>query len=134
MVSLGQKLKMPKTCEKPFHKNMSFCVQKTARKKIKYWRNETILKIGLLAKAIAHAKAIAISKWSDGQFVSKIKNAKNMRKIILQEHNSCSEQKTARKNIKYWRNETILKIGHLAKAIAHAKAIVFSKWSVWIKN
>ena len=43
-------------------------------------------------------------------------------------------QKTARKNAKYSRNETILKIGHLAKAIAHAKAIAFAKLSVWVKN
>ena len=56
-------------------------------------------------------------------------------------------QKTARKNTKYSRNERILKIGHLAKAIAfvkwsghlakaiaHAKAIAFAKWSVWVKN
>ena len=40
-----------------------------------------------------------------------------MRKTILQERYSCSVQKTARKNSKYPRNETILKIGHLAKAI-----------------
>ena len=37
-------------------------------------------------------------------------------------------QKTARKNTKYSRIETILKISHFAKAIAHAK------WSVWVKN
>ena len=37
-------------------------------------------------------------------------------------------QKTAWKNTKYSRNETILKIGHLAKAID------FAKWSVWVKN
>ena len=37
-------------------------------------------------------------------------------------------QKTAAKNTKYSRNETILKIGHLAKAI------LFAKWSVWVKN
>ena len=43
-------------------------------------------------------------------------------------------QKSARKNSKYSRNETILKIGHLAKAIAHAKTIAFAKWSVWVKN
>ena len=53
-----------------------------------------------------------------------------MQNTILQEHQSCSVQKTARKRTKYWRNETILKIGHLAKAIAHAKAIAFAKWSV----
>ena len=64
----------------------------------------------------------------NGKFGSKIKNAKNMRKTILQEHWSCSVQKTARKKTKYSRNERILKIGHLAKAIAHAKL------SVWVKN
>ena len=49
-----------------------------------------------------------------------------MRKNILQEHQSCSVQKTARKNTKYSRNEIILKIGHFAKAKAHAKAIAFA--------
>jgi len=70
----------------------------------------------------------------NGQFGSKIKNAKNKRKLILQEHKSCCMQETTRKNIKYLRNVTILKIGHLAKAIAHAKAIAFAKRPVWDKN
>ena len=43
-------------------------------------------------------------------------------------------QKTARKNTKYSTHERILKIGYFAKAIAHAKAITFAKWSVWVKN
>ena len=43
-------------------------------------------------------------------------------------------EKAAAKNTEYSRNETILKIFHLAKAIAHAKAIAFAKWSVWVKN
>ena len=70
----------------------------------------------------------------NGHFGSKIKNAKNMRKTILQEQQSCSVQNTARENTKYWRNETIFKMGHLAKGIAHAKAIAFAKWSVWVKK
>ena len=37
-------------------------------------------------------------------------------------------QKTAWKNTKYSRNETILKIGHLGKAID------FARWSVWVKK
>ena len=37
-------------------------------------------------------------------------------------------KKTASKNTKYSRNETIWKIGHYAKAIAHAKSLL------WIKN
>ena len=54
-------------------------------------------------------------------FRSKIKIQKNMSKSILQIIYSSSVQKTARKDTKYSRNETILKIGHNAKAIAHAK-------------
>ena len=42
-----------------------------------------------------------------------------MSKSILQIIYGCSVQKTARKKTKYSRNETILKIGHHAKAIAH---------------
>ena len=65
MVSWSQKLKMPKTCERPFYKNIRvFFAQKNVRKNNKYWSNETILKTGHLAKAIAHTKAIAFAKWS----------------------------------------------------------------------
>ena len=59
---------------------------------------------------------------------SKIKILKNLSKSNLQIIYSCSVQKTAAKNTKYSRNETILKIGHHAKAIAHAKS------SLWVKN
>ena len=51
-----------------------------------------------------------------------------MSKSILQMISSCSVQKTAPKNTKHSRNETILKIGHHEKAIAHAKS------SLWVKN
>ena len=65
MVSLGQKLKMPKTCEKPFYKNIKVLLcKKQIEKNTKYSRNETSLKLGHLAKAIAQAKAIAFAKWS----------------------------------------------------------------------
>ena len=61
-------------------------------------------------------------------FGSKIKIPKNMSKSILQIIYSCSVQKAAPKNTKYWRNETILKIAHHAKAIARAKS------SLWVQN
>ena len=51
-----------------------------------------------------------------------------MSKSILQIIYSCSVLKTAPKNTKYSRNETILKIGH------HGKAIAFAKSSLWVKN
>ena len=65
MVNLGHKLKMPKRCEKVFYKNIVVVLpKKTALKNSKYSRNETILKIGHLAKTITHAKTIAFEKWS----------------------------------------------------------------------
>ena len=51
-----------------------------------------------------------------------------MSKSILQMISSCCVQKTAPKYTKYSRNETTLKIGH------HAKAIAFAKSSLWVKN
>ena len=57
-----------------------------------------------------------------------------MSKSILYSHWSNSVQKTARKNTKYSRSETMLKIGHLSKAIAFAWAIDFAKYSIWAKN
>ena len=51
-----------------------------------------------------------------------------MSKSILESIKNCLVQKTAPKNTKYSRNETILKIGYHAKAIAHAKS------SLWVKN
>ena len=51
-----------------------------------------------------------------------------MSKSILQIIYSYSLQKTAPKNTKYSRNESILKISHYAKAIANAKS------SLWLKN
>ena len=51
-----------------------------------------------------------------------------MSKSILQIKYICSVQKTAPKNTKYLRNESFLKIGHYAKAIAHAKS------SLWVNN
>ena len=54
-------------------------------------------------------------------FGSKIKISKNISKSIVQIIYSCSVKKNARKKTNYSRNETILKISHNAKAIAHAK-------------
>ena len=51
-----------------------------------------------------------------------------MSKSILQIIYSCSVQKIAPKNTKYSRNETILKMPHHAKVIAHAKS------SLWVKT
>ena len=59
---------------------------------------------------------------------SKINILKNVSKSILQIIWSCSVQKSAPKNTKYSRNETIWKIGHHVKAKSHAKSLL------WLKN
>ena len=120
MVSLGQKLEWPKTCQKRFYKHMrNVLCKKTAGKNTNYSRNETILKIGHLAKAIDFAKwSVWVKNWN-GQ-----KHAKNDSTSTLQ----FSVHKTPWENTNYSKNETILKIGHLTKAID------FVKWSVWIQN
>ena len=65
---------MPKTSEKQFYSNIRVVLwKKPLEKNTKYWRNKTTLKIGQLAKALAHAKPIVFAKSS---VWSKIKNAK----------------------------------------------------------
>ena len=115
----GCKIKIPKNVSKSILHNFWTCsVQKTARKNAKYWRNGSISKIGHHAKAIAHAKS---------SLCVKIKIPKNISKSILQIIYSCSVQKSARKNTKYWRNKSILKIRHPAKAIP------FAKCELWVR-
>ena len=120
MVSLAQKLKWPKTCEKRFYKHVRVVLcKKTAGKNTIYSRKTTILKIGHLAKAIDFARWPAWLKNSNGQ-----KRAKNDSTSTLELF--CA--KTAWKKTKYSRNEIILKIRNLAKAID------FAKWSDWVRN
>ena len=66
MVSLCQKLKMPKRCEKQFYDHIRVVECKKAVKKNSYYsKNESILKMaknGHNAKAIAHAKLLVRNK------------------------------------------------------------------------
>ena len=115
---------MPKTI---LQEHQSCSVQKTARKNTKYPRNEMSWKIGHLAKAIAFAKwSVCVKKLKMAKLLKKKPFYKNIRVVLC--------EKSVRKNTKYWRNETILKIGQFAKAIAHANALAFAKCSVWVKN
>ena len=62
MVSLGEKLKMPKRCDKKLYKHIRLVLcKKRLQKAANIFRNETILKIG---KNGHYAKAIAFAKWS----------------------------------------------------------------------
>ena len=61
-------------------------------------------------------------------FGSKIKIPKNMSKSILQIISSCSVQKTAPKNTKYSRKESIWKLGHPAcKGYSPCKFLTLGK-------
>ena len=92
----------------------SSSVQKTAGKNTKFSRIETILKIDNRAKAIYSPCKIHTL----GQKLKLQKHVKIHSTNLLQFF--CA--KSAGKNNKYSKNETILKIGHHAKAIAHAKS------------
>ena len=68
MVSLCQKFKSRKTCEKRFYKHVRVVLcKKPLEKTTKYSRNETSLKIGHLAKTINFAKWSVWVKTSNGQ-------------------------------------------------------------------
>ena len=104
----GSKVKIPQNMSKSILQIIYSCsVQKTAPKNTKYSRNESILKIGHHAcKGYSPCKILTLAQ--------KLKFQKNMSKSILQIIYSCSVQKSAPKNTKYSRNESILKIGHHA--------------------
>ena len=116
----GSKIEIPKNMPKSILQIIEICsVKKTAPRNNKYSRNKTILKMGHHAKAIAHAKS---SLWV------KNSNSKKHDKIHSTNHLQLFCAKNRSKNTKYLRNESFLKIGHHAKAIAHAKS------SLWVKN
>ena len=105
----GSKIKIPKKkMSKSILQITSSCsLQKTAPKNTKYSRIGSILKIGHHAcKGYSPCKILTLAQ--------KLKFQKNMSKSILQITSSCSLQKTAPKNTKYSRIESILKIGHHA--------------------
>ena len=103
----GSKIKIPKNMSKSILQMISSCsVEKTAPKNTKYSRNESILKIGHHAcKGYSSCKIVTLPQKLKFQ-----KTSKSIVEIIW----SCSVQKTAPKNTKYSRNESILKIGHHA--------------------
>ena len=105
----------------------SCSVQKTAPKNIKYSRNESILKIGHHAcKGYSPCKILTLAQKLKFQKTCQNPFYKSFRVVLC--------KKTATKNTKYLRNESILNIGHVAKGMAHAKAIAFAKWLFGVKS
>ena len=115
-LTLAQKLKFQKTCQHPFYKSFTVVLcKKLLQKTLNSREMRAFLKSGIMhAKAIAHAKS---SLW--------LTNI--MSKSILQIIYSCSVQKTAPKNTKYSRNESILKIGyHAGKGYSPCKILTLA--------
>ena len=109
---MGHELKKPEHTPKPILPEHYGCsVQNVARKNPKYSRNDTILKIAYLAKAVAQKK---LYRLQNGQFGSKVVNLKNMPKSILPDHYSCSVQTTVQEKKKHQILGEIRKIGRLA--------------------
>ena len=83
----------------------SCSVKKPAPKRTKYSRNESILKIGHHAcKGYSPCKIPTLAKKFKFQKTCQHPFYKSFRVVLC--------QKTAPKNTKYWRNESILKISH----------------------
>ena len=122
ILTLAQKLKFQKICQNSFYKSFGVVLcKKTALKNTKYSRNESILKIGHHAcKGYSPCKILTLAQ--------KLKFQKICQNSFYKSFGVVLCKKTALKNTKYSRNESILKISHHAKAIAHAKS------SLWLKN
>ena len=119
ILTLGQKLKLKKTYENPFYNSSGVVLCK-----IPLQKTLNIREIRPFGKS-AHNRR---QPMQNPDFGSKTKIAENISKSILQIIWSCSVQKAASKNTKKSRSKIILKIGHNAKARAHAKC-----W-LWVKT
>ena len=122
MVSLDQKLKIPKTCEKQFNNNIIVDLWKKGIEKTpNIGQVGQFLKIGHLAKTLAHAKAIVLMQ--NGQLKVKIKKCqkheKNPSTVTLQLF--CAKNRSKKHQIlEKW--DRVLKIGHLEKGLRLCKA------------
>ena len=93
MVSLGQKLKMPKTCDNTLYKHIRLVLfKKRLQKAANIWEMRPFWKLAKMASMQ--------SLWplQSGQFRPKIKFAKSMRKTAVEAHYICIMQKTAPNN------------------------------------
>ena len=127
MVSLGHKIKNTEKIAKWYlKKNNRVVLRKKQLEKTPNIREMRQFRISVFCTGLSSCKRLQPLK--NGRSGSKIQNKERMPKTILQQHQTCSAEKTNQKNTKSSKTDTILKIGHVAKAIA------FAKWSAWVKN
>ena len=93
MVSLGEKIKLLKTCEKRLYNHIMVALCKKGKEK-----TANIGEMRGFSKLAKKATRQRLQPLQNGQFGSKKKIAKNMRKTTLQSHYTCSMQKTDRTN------------------------------------
>ena len=118
----GSKIKIPKNMSKSFLQIISSCsLQKTAQKKTKYSRNESILKIGHHAckgyspcKILTLVKKLKFQKTCQNPFYTSFR-------VVL-----CKKLLQKTRNIRQFRAFWKSTIMH-AKAIAHAKSLLLLK-------
>ena len=128
ILTLAEKLKFQKTCQNPFCKPFRVVfVQKTAPRNIKYSRNESILKDGHhTCKGYSPCKILTLAQ--------KLKFQKTCQNPFYKSFTVVLCKKPLQKNIKYSRNESMLKIGHyackgysLCKVLTLAQKLKFQK-------
>ena len=126
----GSKIKIPKNMSKSILQIISSrSVQKTAPKKTKYFRNESILKISHHAcKGSSPCKILTLAQ--------KIKFKKTCQNPFYKSFRVVLCKQNTPKNTKYSRKESILKIGHHAckgyspcKILTLAQKLKFQKTS-----
>ena len=126
----GSKIKIPKNMSKSILQIISSrSVQKTAPKNTKYSRNESILKIG-------HHACKGCSPYKILTLAQKLKFQKTCQNPFCKSFRVVLWKKPLQKNTTYWRNESILKIGHHAckgyspcKILTLAQKLKFQKTS-----
>ena len=124
-------LKCQKHAKNHSTRTLEFFCAKNGLKKHQIFQKRDNLKIGYLAKAIAHAKATPSVNCSVCNKILKCqKHAKNHSTRTLEFFSA----KNRFKKQQIFQKRENLKIGYLAKAIAHAKATPSAKCSVWNKN
>ena len=129
MVSLGQKLKMLKTCEKRFYTSIRVVLREKLLQKHQIFEGLAHFE-NWPSSCEGYSLCMGYSLWKMVSLGQKLKMPKTCEKRFYKSIRVILCKKTAAKNTKYSRNEAILKIGHFPKAIAHANAIAFAKWSI----
>ena len=120
ILTLAQKLKFQKTCQNPFHKSFRVFLYKNRAKKDEIFEKWEHFENRPSCKGYSPCKILTLAQ--------KLKFQKRYQNPFYKSFRDFLCKKTALKKTKYSRNESILKISHHAKAIAHAKS------SLWLKN